>query len=141
MPEEDDPTSALGRGWKSTFLCDNKADAEKGLLAIGSKWEWQNDGCLRTTTKTLPAIKTDERSGRKTFFNAVVAAYTGWNDSRNAGERAVRLGDAAGSPIEPAFVRDAVAIMKDIQVAFQWQQGDILLLDNRTTMHSRNTFE
>ena len=24
MPEEDDPTSAIGRGWKSTFLCQDK---------------------------------------------------------------------------------------------------------------------
>ena len=24
MPEDDDPTSAIGRGWKSTFLTDSK---------------------------------------------------------------------------------------------------------------------
>jgi alpha-ketoglutarate-dependent taurine dioxygenase len=26
MPKEDDPSSAIGRGWKSTFLCDNKGE-------------------------------------------------------------------------------------------------------------------
>ena len=31
------------------------------------------------------------RTNRKTFFNSIVAAYVGWNDSRNDGKKAVRL--------------------------------------------------
>ncbi|CAI5522464.1 unnamed protein product [Closterium sp. Naga37s-1] len=37
LPEVDDPSSAIGRGWKSTFLTDNKEEAEqnaKGLLCV-----------------------------------------------------------------------------------------------------------
>ena len=26
MPEDDDPTSAIGRGWKSTFLANDRGD-------------------------------------------------------------------------------------------------------------------
>mgnify|MGYP003387089601 CR=1 FL=1 len=26
MPEVDDPTSAIGRGWKSTFLCEDRGN-------------------------------------------------------------------------------------------------------------------
>jgi alpha-ketoglutarate-dependent taurine dioxygenase len=35
---------------------------------------------------------------------------------------------------------DAAAIMDDICVTFQWQAGDLLLLDNRLVMHSRQPF-
>jgi alpha-ketoglutarate-dependent taurine dioxygenase len=35
---------------------------------------------------------------------------------------------------------DAQAIMSEIEVAFAWQRGDVLLLDNRTVMHSRQPF-
>lgn len=129
-------------------------------------------------TATVPAVRTDDqpagasRSMRKTFFNSMVAAYTGWNDSRNEGSRAVRLAipstqetdqpDAAGSRerlerggfgcydededdpaslLDPQAMQDAVRIMDEISVAFRWHQGDVLLLDNRTVMHSRRCFE
>lgn len=34
LPEEDDPTSAIGRGWKSTFLCETK-----GKLIQTASWK------------------------------------------------------------------------------------------------------
>eukprot|EP01036_Dinobryon_divergens_P027202 gene27202-35932_t len=86
MPKEDDPTSAIGRGWKSTFNCQSK----------------------------------------------------GWNDSRNSGAKAVVTGD--GAFLDPAAVEAAASIMDDLAVSIPWQQGDILLLDNRTVMHSRKPF-
>ena len=76
---------------------------------------------------------------KKTFFNSMVAAYTGWNDSRNTGTTSVRLAD--GSFINPAFMEHAVRLMDEICVAFKWQKGDVLLIDNRGAMHSRRPFE
>lgn len=68
----------------------------------------------------------------------MVAAYTGWNDCRNEGTKAVILGD--GSPIDPEIMADAIKAMDEYSVAFTWHQGDLLLLDNRTVMHSRRSF-
>eukprot|EP00428_Durinskia_dybowskii_P070062 CAMPEP_0170399690 /NCGR_PEP_ID=MMETSP0117_2-20130122/24098_1 /TAXON_ID=400756 /ORGANISM="Durinskia baltica, Strain CSIRO CS-38" /LENGTH=312 /DNA_ID=CAMNT_0010656387 /DNA_START=119 /DNA_END=1054 /DNA_ORIENTATION=+ len=102
MSEYDDPTSAIGRGWRSTFQCTDRDGAECALKALGSSWEWLPDGSLKTVTSTVPALRVDdqpataERSGQKTFFNSLVAAHTGWNDSRNVGERAVVLGEGIG---------------------------------------------
>lgn len=75
----------------------------------------------------------------KTFFNSMVAAYTGWNDSRNSGETAVRLSD--GSFIDRSLMDEAVRVMQEICVAFKWEAGDCLIIDNRTAMHSRRPFE
>lgn len=116
--------------------------AEMALQKLGSSWEWLPDGSLKTITSTVPAVRIDQgekRSGNKTFFNSIVAAYTGWNDSRNDGSKAVRTSD--GEYLDPTFMIDAEEIMQDICVAIPWQSGDLLLLDNRTTMHSRRVFE
>jgi hypothetical protein len=125
------------------------------LVALGSEWRWQEDGTLQTITATVPAIRTDdqppeaERSEQKTFFNSVVAAYTGWNDSRNDGSRAVVLGEGVqgnsaqgkeGQVMPPQAIADAVRVMQEVCVAFPWLPGDVLLLDNRTVMHSRQPF-
>ena len=88
------------------------------------------------------AIRTDageKRTNRKTFFNSMVAAYTGWNDCRNIGEKSVLTGD--GEPLRPDFMSDAVNIMNEIRVCSRWQEGDVILVDNRTAMHSRSPYE
>lgn len=179
MPEQDDPSSAIGRGWKSTFLCEDRAGAEQALRELGSTWEWLDNNNLRTVTSVVPgkhlsyfqvisscnlvvayighyicvcvdcnflvvfiAIRTDtgeNRTNQKTFFNSMVAAYTGWNDCRNIGEKAVLTGD--GSLLSPDFMSDAVSIMNEIRVCSRWQEGDVILVDNRTAMHSRSPYE
>ena len=89
------------------------------------------------------AIRTDageKRSNKKTFFNSMVAAYTGWNDSRNKGEQSVVTGDT-GEFLDAQFMADAVRIMEEIRVCSKWQEGDVILVDNRTAMHSRSPYE
>lgn len=143
MSEYDDPSSAIGRGWRSTFNVDNRSDAEAKLQSLGSTWEWLEIGDLKTVTAALPAIRIDagdKRSNEKTFFNSVVAAFLGWNDSRNKGETAVILGDS-DDYCDASGLQAAAAIMDEIAVAIPWQQGDVMLLDNRTVMHSRKPFE
>lgn len=80
----------------------------------------------------------------------MVAAYTGWNDSRNRGESAVVFGGGVGAEaasseegrcLPASAIEDAVRVMQEVCVAFPWQRGDVLLLDNRTVMHSRQSFE
>ncbi len=139
------------------------AGAEAALLQLGSSWEWQADGSLKTITATVPAIRRDDqpseaaRSQERTFFNSVVAAYTGWTDCRNDGTRAVLLGSRSrveGNDgeeeedeeeekrwLDPSAMADAVLLMGELCVAFPWRAGDVLLLDNRTVMHSRRPFE
>lgn len=142
LPTEDDPTSAIGRGWKSTYNCLSKEEAEEQLRALGSEWEWMPNGDLKTITAIVPAIRVDHgdnRSEQKTFYNSIVAAFTGWNDSRNKGKRAVVTGD--GEYLDPIIINDIDSLMQKISVSFLWEQGDVLLVDNRTSMHARKTFQ
>mmetsp|Transcript_115073 Transcript_115073/g.245835 ORF Transcript_115073/g.245835 Transcript_115073/m.245835 type:complete len:764 (-) Transcript_115073:91-2382(-) len=138
MPEVTDMSSAQGRSWKETYNVASREEAEEAMRKQGTTWEWLPSGDCRTTTAILPALRTNKRNGRHTFFNSIIAAFTGWNDARNVGERAVVLGD--GSPVDGAALHAVARFMQERRVAFQWRQGDVLLIDNTLVMHSRDTF-
>jgi alpha-ketoglutarate-dependent taurine dioxygenase len=140
MPKEDDRSSPIGRGWKSTYLTEDKQEAETKLREQGTEFEWLNDeeDCLRTITAVVPAIKEDSRTGKKMWFNSLVAAYVGWTDSRNNGPKAIMFGDK--SPMPAAPLEYAAQKMAEIRVMPRWTEGDVMMIDNRTTMHSRAVF-
>lgn len=93
---------------------------------------------VKTVMGPIPAIKYDERRKRKIWFNSMVAAYTGWKDARNVPEKAVTLGD--GKPLPADAIHDCSRIFDEESVAFPWQKGDVLLLDNLAVLHSRRSF-
>lgn len=81
IPEEDDSESAIGRGWKSTFLTEDKRVAEERCTAHGGSFEWLDNGNLKTITKVMPAIRTDQRTGKKMWFNSIVGgSLCGWDN-------------------------------------------------------------
>ncbi|WP_438464954.1 TauD/TfdA family dioxygenase [Marinomonas sp. PE14-40] len=139
MPEVTDNTSAIGRSWKDTFQVTTKDDAEEKMKEAGMSWEWLDNGDLRTQTNTLSAIRFDEETQQKVFFNSVVAVYTGWNDSRNTGKTAVETGK--GELMDEATIDALVEQMDGKCVNFKWQNGDVLWVNNHTVLHARQPFE
>ncbi|XP_023515356.1 clavaminate synthase-like protein At3g21360 [Cucurbita pepo subsp. pepo] len=137
LGEDDDPSSPIGRGWKSTFLTDDKRIAEERAAKLGMKVEWLNDG-VKTVMGPIPAIKYDEVRQRKIWFNSMVAAYTGWEDARNDPVKAVTFGD--GTPLPADIIYDCLRILEEESVAIPWQKGDVLLIDNWAVLHSRRPF-
>ncbi|KAK7095320.1 uncharacterized protein [Littorina saxatilis] len=138
LPDGDDPSSPIGRGWQSTFQTTDREEAQRKAAAQGTSTEWLDNGCLKTVTACLPAVRVEERTGLKTWFNSVIAAYRGWRDSRNCPEKAVTFGD--GSPMLPNVMDDLDAVFSDVAVAVTWQKGDVILVDNRLVLHSRRSF-
>ncbi|XP_022144439.1 clavaminate synthase-like protein At3g21360 [Momordica charantia] len=137
LGEGDDPSSPIGRGWKSTFLTDDKGIAEERAAKLGMKLEWLEDG-VKTVMGPIPAIKYDEVRGRKIWFNSMVAAYTGWEDVRNNPVNAVTFGDGTALPAD--IIYGCLRILEEESVAIPWQKGDILLIDNWAVLHSRRPF-
>lgn len=134
----DDPSSPIGRGWQSTFLTTDKEEAEKRAARLGMKLEWLPDGCVKTVSGPLPAIKVDETRGQKVWFNSMVAAFTGWEDARNDPRKAVTFGD--GSPLPEEAVHGCLAILNEESVAIPWYPGDVMVLDNKAVQHARRSF-
>ncbi|MBA0695042.1 hypothetical protein Goari_005279 [Gossypium aridum] len=138
LGEDDDPSSPIGRGWKSTFLTSNKAVAEERAAKLGMKLEWLSNG-VKTVMGPIPAIKYDKSRQRKIWFNSMVAAYTGWEDSRNDPVKAVTFGD--GQPLPADIIYDCLKILEDECVPIPWKKGDVMLIDNLATLHSRRSFD
>lgn len=117
MPEEDDNSSPIGRSWKTTFNASTREEAEAAMQKIGTKWEWLTDGSCRTTTDAVPAIKVNPQNGKEMFFNSMVAAYTGWVDSRNDPTKAVILGN--GEPVDGEALLDVQKFQMANRVSFK----------------------
>lgn len=133
-PEEDDPSSALGRSWKSMYGVSTKEDAEKAAGEQGSTIEWQENGDGKVVTAKLPAVRVSS-NGSKSFFNQIIAAYTGWIDKRNDPKKAVTFGD--GTPLPHEVLDDCAQFMKDNAMAARWDTGKFIIVDNSVTYHSR----
>ncbi|KAK3083105.1 hypothetical protein FSP39_014065 [Pinctada imbricata] len=138
LSDGDDPTSPIGRGWQSTYGTTDRTSAEKSARELVASVEWLPDGCMRTKTEILPAIREDTRTGKKTWFNSIIAVYRGWKDSRNSPETSITFGD--GSPMPPAVMDKLEQILNDLAVDFSWTKGDVVVVDNRQVLHGRRTF-
>ncbi|MCA9101948.1 MAG: TauD/TfdA family dioxygenase, partial [Planctomycetales bacterium] len=137
MPAAADLASGMGRSWQSTLAADSREAAESRLERLGYTWEWLDDDSLRATTPVLPAVM-QLPSGRKTFFNQLIAATQGWKDSRNDPSKAIAHGD--GSPLDLEGVRIAAEIADELTFDLPWQSGDVALVDNYLVMHGRRRF-
>jgi alpha-ketoglutarate-dependent taurine dioxygenase len=101
------------------------------------------------TRKIRPAVAKHPKTGELVFFNQLQLHHVSCLDSavRQSllsvfGEdklpRNVYYGD--GTPIEDSVMEEIGAIYQENQISFTWQKGDILMLDNMLTSHSRNPY-
>lgn len=137
MPGESDLMSGMGRSWQSTLRAKTSAEAEAKLTTLKYDWTWEPDGALRVTTPVLPAVRTLP-DGRTTFFNQLIAAFSGWKDARNDPSKAITFGD--GSPLDPAAALGAGELGAELSFDVPWQSGDVALVDNYVVLHGRKPY-
>lgn len=142
VPQVDDPSSAIGRSWRSMFLTESREEAEEKMKASDYDFEWVpvEDGTVdcKVISKVLPAVRTST-NGKKAFHNQVLAAYTGWVDKRNEYGQAVRFGD--GSEIPSIFIKDLEGYMSKNAFVYKWEPGMFVIVDNSVAYHSRQPFK
>ncbi|KAL0487254.1 hypothetical protein AKO1_001105 [Acrasis kona] len=140
--EKDDPNSAMSRGWKSTYATEDKVIAETKCRDAGGTFEWvtiEDEVVMKTTSAVQPAVRLDNRSGRKVFFNSLIATYMGRQDHHKERRGEVLFGD--GGKIDPEHINVILEIIRDITADFKWCAGDVLVIDNKLTMYSRKRFK
>jgi len=138
MPLKDDLGSGQGRSWGSTLSAQTQAEAEAKLIKLRYTWFWQADQSLSVTTPVLPAVR-KLADGRSVFFNQLIAAFRGWKDARNSGEKSISFGD--GTAIEHTDMAVAIELADELSFDIPWQTGDVALVDNFLVMHGRQPFE
>lgn len=136
MPSADDINSGQGRSWASTLSVSTKNEAELKLAELGYSWEWLEDSSLKAITPVLPAVL--DLGTKKVFYNQLVAAYLGWKGVRENPSSALSFGD--GSDISKESLERIAELSKQFTFDLQWQDGDVVLLDNKITMHGRRPY-
>jgi len=134
--------------WQEVFQTSDRADVEDFCRGAGVQFEWLPNDCLRTR-QTCQAVASHPVTGEIVWFNqahlfhisrlpeevrdAMLTIFAEEDLPRN-----VYFGD--GSRIDSADLDLICEAYEQEKVAFQWEPGDVLLLDNMLTAHARNPF-
>ena len=136
MPAENNSDSGQGRSWKDTLSVDSIKAGEAKLTELGYDWLWLQDGSLKATSPILPAVINN--NGHLVFYNQLIAAFMGWKGVRENPSLALQFGD--GHAILADDLLDIANWAEEFTFDLQWQAGDIVLIDNRRSMHGRRPY-
>lgn len=142
-------SDGLGLSWETTFQTRERGAVERYCAASGIAWEWKSGNRLRTT-QVRPVVTRHPASGEEVWFNHATFFNVGTLPAllRDALLQQFALDDLPnntyygdGTPLEPETLKLLQDAYLDQQIAFPWQRGDVLLLDNMLTAHGRRPFE
>ena len=139
----------MGLRWQEAFQTESREEAEAYCARQGITCEWHGPDHLRTRQRRR-AIAHHPRSGAACWFNhatffhpstldpavetALIRAYGDVENLPNA----TFYGD--GAPIEREVMEELRAAYDACTVRFDWETGDLLMLDNMLTAHARDPF-
>jgi len=134
----------FGLPWQTVFQTEDKAKVEEYCRNNGIEVEWKGDRLK--TWAIRPAVVKHPRTGAELWFNhATFFHVTTLSPSvRDVFLATIKEEDLPtntyygdGSPIEPETLDELRRIYEEETVAFPWQEGDILMLDNMRAAHGR----
>jgi len=139
----------LGVSWSESFGVDDRGAVERYCRDNAIAFEWLADGTLRTRQRRS-ALVTHPVTGERCWFNQV-AFLNEWTMAAEVREYLVDVCGRDGLPFNTAF-GDGDPIGEDVvhlinnayeanTVSEPWQVGDLMLVDNIRTAHSREPYE
>ncbi|MFC4002418.1 TauD/TfdA family dioxygenase [Prauserella oleivorans] len=141
-------TDEIGASIADAFGTGDRAAVEAYCRANAIEFAWQPDGGLRTRQRR-PAVVRHPVTGRRCWFNQV-AFLSEWTLDPDVREYLVDVYGADGLPFTTRFGdgepigEDVVALLNETYEAHTdrepWQPGDLLLVDNIHTAHSREPY-
>ncbi|KAF7767618.1 hypothetical protein PCIT_a3671 [Pseudoalteromonas citrea] len=139
----------LDVSWQDFYKTDSKQEVESLLHASNTEFKWLDNDGLQTRTKTHGVIA-HPITGARSFFNQVQLHHESClaPDVRSdliamVGQdllpRNVFYGDGSAiSYEEMAIIGDAY---EHCAVRFDWQKGDVVMVDNMLAAHARDPYE
>ncbi|MFM9915771.1 MAG: TauD/TfdA family dioxygenase [Rhizobacter sp.] len=139
----------IGASVAEAFGTEDRGAIESYCRANAIEFEWQSDGGLRTRQRRS-AVVPHPTTGRRCWFNQI-AFLNQWTLAEEVREFLVDVYGDDGLPFNTRFGNgDAIDedVVQVINRAYEvhtrrepWQAGDLLLVDNVRTAHSREPFE
>src|SRR5580704_4509731 len=139
----------IGASFAEAFGTEDRRAVESYCRAHAIEFEWQPDGGLRTRQRRSAVVR-HPVTGRRCWFNQV-AFLNEWTIAPEVREYLVDVYGADGLPFTTRFGNgdpigeDVVQLVNSVYDANTarepWQAGDLMLVDNIRTAHSREPFE
>ena len=141
--------SDIGASIAASFGIDERGAVESYCRANAIKFEWQPDGGLRTWQRRS-AVVNHPLTGQKCWFNQI-AFLSKWTMDPEVREYLEEIYGEDGLPFNTRFGdgdtigEDVVQLINEAYETStareQWQDGDLLLVDNVRTVHGREPFK
>ena len=138
----------LGASFADAFGTDDRNAVENYCRANSVEFQWQRDGGLRTWQRRRAVVR-HPVTGQRCWFNQI-GFLNEWTMAPEVHEYLVDMYGADGLPFNTRFGdgepigADVVQLLNNAYeantVREPWQAGDLLLVDNVRTAHSREAF-
>ncbi|MFF4350269.1 TauD/TfdA family dioxygenase [Streptomyces sp. NPDC001530] len=139
----------IGASIAEAFGTEDRGAVESYCRANAITFEWQPDGGLRTRQRRSAVVR-HPGTGRRCWFNQI-AFLNEWTMAPEVREYLLDVYGADGLPFNTRFGNgdpigeDVVQLLNSVYEANTarepWQAGDLMLVDNVRTAHSREPFE
>jgi amino acid adenylation domain-containing protein len=141
--------SNLDVSWQHFFKTEKHSDVEKICQESGIDYTWYGEDNLRIS-QVCPAIITHPLTQEKSFFNQIQLHHYSFLEQdvkqhfleicqQDELPRNVFYGDL--SPLEQEVIDIISELYETCAVRFDWQAGDVVMLDNMLAAHARDPFE
>jgi alpha-ketoglutarate-dependent taurine dioxygenase len=138
----------IGLDWQTVFQTSDKAEVEDYCRAANIEFEWKSGNRL-ATRQVRHAVARHPRTGEMIWFNHAAFFNVSLLDPSIHEALLSQLKEedlpnntyyGDGSAIEPSVLAELRDAYQQQQTSFDWQEGDILMLDNMLTAHGREPF-
>jgi alpha-ketoglutarate-dependent taurine dioxygenase len=139
----------IGASVAAAFGTDDRSSVESYCRANGIEFEWQPDGGLRTRQRRSAVVR-HPISGERCWFNQI-AFLNEWTIDPDVREYLIDVYGPEGLPFNTCFGNgdpvgeDLVQLLNQVYESATmrepWQEGDLMLVDNVRTAHSREAYD
>jgi alpha-ketoglutarate-dependent taurine dioxygenase len=140
----------FGLDWQTAFQTTDRQAVEEHCGRNGIKVEWRADDRLKTYA-VLPAVIKHPHTSETVWFNHATFFHVSTLDAslregllagfEQESDLPTNTYYGDGSPIEPETLEELREAYRQETVSFQWQRGDVLMLDNILAAHGRAPYE